>query len=51
LLETYYGTLKFNIPYHRDKRKKKGTQFLPGLRMSDKNAAEYQSLHEQLIGY
>lgn len=51
LLETYYGTLKFNVPYHRDKRRKKGERFRPGLRMKDKNAPEYKDLHDQLLGY
>ena len=51
LLETYYGTLKFNVPYHRDRRRKSGQIFQPGLRMRDKNAPQYKELHEQLLGY
>jgi hypothetical protein len=41
LLETYYGTKSFNVEYHRDKRKKKKTQYLPGLRLKDVHAPEF----------
>lgn len=47
----YYGTLGFNIAYHRDRRKKRGAQYLPGLRESDKGANIYKEQRGKLESY
>lgn len=51
LFKNYYGTLVFNVPYHRDKRRKKGAQYLPGLRESDRGAERYKEQRERLEGH
>jgi hypothetical protein len=45
----YYGTLAFNVEYHRDRRRRAGSQYLPGLRMTDKNAKRFAANRAHLI--
>lgn len=45
----YYGTLAFNVEYHRDRRRRVGNQYLPGLRMTDKNAKRFAANRAHLI--
>lgn len=45
----YYGTLAFNVEYHRDRRRRAGNQYLPGLRMTDKNAKRFAANRAHLL--
>lgn len=47
----YYGTLGFNVEYHRDRRRRKGTQYLPGLRRTDKNASTFANERKRLLSF
>lgn len=49
LIKNYYGTLNFNVEYHRDRRKRKGSQYLPGIRMTDTNADRFIAAHQNLL--
>ena len=51
LFLNFYGTLGFNVEYHRDRRKQSGAQYLPGIRMTDKGAEHFVRLHSQLQSY
>lgn len=51
IFENFYGTVNFNIEYHYDGRKKEGTRYLPGLRMSDKNAKRFRNERQNLLKY
>lgn len=51
VFENFYGTVNFNIEYHYDGRRKKGTRYLPGLRMSDKNAERFKNERQNLLKY
>lgn len=51
VFENFYGTVNFNIEYHYDGRRKEGTRYLPGLRMSDKNAKRFKNERQNLLKY
>lgn len=51
VFENFYGTVNFNIEYHYDGRRKEGTRYLPGLRMSDKNAKKFENERQNLLKY
>jgi hypothetical protein len=43
IFKAYYGTLMFNVPYHREEK-----NYLPGLREGTKNADIYAKYRERL---
>lgn len=50
LFENYYATLAFNVPYHKDNRRKKNP-YVSGLRKSDQGADIYEINYEALQSY
>ena len=51
LFANFYATLNFNIEYHYEKEKSIGTQYVKGIRMTDKGAEQFVQLHTKLESY
>ena len=47
----FYGTVAFNVEYHVDRRKKRGSQYVSGLNLKAKNAKEFSNLRGKLLSF